>query len=153
MDKEYTCCITGHRDIPVGRTPYIQEELHKELMMAIQRGYTHFISGFASGVDLIFAEIVTTLKKKYPITLEAAIPYPGRMNTPDKSFQRLIKECDMVKIHTEHYSKGCYTVRNHYMIDNSTLVIAVYDGRKTGGTAGTIRYAYQEGCNVREIKL
>ena len=43
--------------------------------------------------DLIFAGIVAGLKQKYPITLEAAIPYPGRMNTPDKEFQRLLKAC------------------------------------------------------------
>ena len=43
-------------------------------------------SGFAAGVDLIFAGIVADLKREYPITLEAAIPYPGRMDTPDKAF-------------------------------------------------------------------
>ena len=122
-------------------------------MQAIQDVYTHFVSGFASGVDLIFAGIVAGLKQKYPITLEAAIPYPGRMNTPDKEFQRLLKECDIVKVHTEQYSKSCYMVRNRYMVDCSTLVIAVHDGRKSGGTAATIKYAHRVKRTVREIKL
>ena len=153
MDKEHTCCVTGHRNIPADKIQYVQMQLRQELLQAIQSGYTHFISGFASGVDLIFAGIVSELKQEHPITLEAAIPYPGRMNTPDKEFQRLLKECDIVKVHAEQYSKSCYMVRNHYMVDCSTLVIAVHDGRKSGGTAATIRYANLMGCTLREIKL
>ena len=144
MDKEHTCCVTGHRDIPVEKVPYVQDKLYQELLQTIQDGCTHFVSGFASGVDLIFAGIVAGLKQKYPITLEAAIPYPG---------QRLLKECDIVKVHTEQYSKSCYMVRNRYMVDCSTLVIAVHDGRKSGGTAATIKYAHRVKRTVREIKL
>ena len=62
--------------------------------------------------DLLFAEIVNELKTSYPFTLEAAIPYPGRMKTPDKTFQRLIRCCDVVKIHAAAYFKGCYMCRN-----------------------------------------
>ena len=153
MDKEHTCCVTGHRDIPADKIQYVQMQLRQELLQAIQSGYTHFISGFAAGVDLIFAGIVADLKREYPITLEAAIPYPGRMNTPDEVFQCLLKECDIVKVHTDRYSKSCYMVRNRYMIDCSALVIAVHDGRKSGGTAATIKYARQMERDVSEIEL
>lgn len=153
MNKEQTCCVTGHRDIPFEKIPYVQDQLRQELVQAIQHGYTHFISGFASGVDLIFAGIVAGLKRECPITLEAAIPYPGRMKSPDRTFQCLLKECDIVKVHTEQYSKSCYMVRNRYMVDRSTLVIAVHDGRKSGGTAATMRYALQMKRNVKEIRL
>ncbi len=153
MDKEHTCCVTGHRNISANKIHYVQMQIRQELLRAIQRGYTHFISGFAVGVDLIFAGIVADLKSEYPITLEAAIPYPGRMDTPDKAFQRLLKECDTIKVHTDRYSKGCYMVRNRYMIDCSALVIAVHDGRKSGGTAATIKYAHKMERDVREIWL
>jgi len=153
MEREHTCCVTGHRNVSMDKVSYVQRHLHRELIKAIDNGYTHFISGFASGVDLIFAEIVADLKSDYPITLEAAIPYPGRMNTPDQTFHRLIEKCDAVKIHAPQYSKSCYMVRNRYMVDCSTLVIAVHDGRKTGGTAATIRYARKSKCIVREIHL
>ena len=149
MDKEKTCCVTGHREIPAERAGRIRELLHQEILTAIADGYTHFISGFADGADLLFAEIVAELKEIYPITLEAAIPYPGRMKTPDKTFQRLIRCCDIVKIHSNAYSKGCYMRRNRYMVDQSQRVIAVYDGRPTGGTAATLRYA--GGKDVRVV--
>ena len=44
-------------------------------------------------------------------------------------------------------------VRNRYMVDCPTMVIAVHDGRKSGGTAATIRYANQAKRIVREIRL
>ena len=141
MHREKTCCVTGHRDIPTEQVEKICELLYQETLTAIADGYTHFISGFAVGADLLFADIVAKLKGTYSITLEAAIPYPGRMKTPDKTFQRLIQCCDEVKIHSSAYFKGCYMRRNRYMVDQSQRIIAVYDGRSTGGTAATLRYA------------
>ena len=149
MDKEKTCCVTGHRDIPAEQMDRIQKLLRQEILAAIEDGYTHFISGFAAGADLLFADIVAELKEIYLITLEAAIPYPGRMKTPDETFQRLIRCCDTVKIHSDSYFKGCYMRRNRYMVDQSQRVVAVYNGRPTGGTAATVRYA--KGKDVRVV--
>lgn len=149
MGTEKTCCVTGHRDIPEEKMDRIQKLLRQEILAAIEDGYTHFISGFATGADLLFADIIAELKEIYPITLEAAIPYPGRMKTPDETFQRLIRCCDTVKIHSDSYFKGCYMRRNRYLVDQSQRVIAVYDGRPTGGTAATVRYA--KGKDVRVV--
>lgn len=153
MTREKTCCVTGHRIIPADKQDMVKSALRQEVVQAISEGYTHFISGFAAGVDLIFAETVAELKQKYPITLEAAIPYPGRMNTLDKTFQQLIKSCDDVKVHADHYFKGCYMLRNRYMVDSSTILIAVCDDREFGGTVATMRYANATGCLIRAIHL
>ena len=148
MDCEHTCCVTGHRDIPADKADLIRSQLTSAVQAAIACGYTHFISGFAAGVDLMFAEIIAELKASHAITLEAAIPYPGRMKTPDMTFQRLIRFCDIVKVHSAGYLKKCYMVRNRYMVDHSSLVIAVYDGREMGGTAATVRYAMRKDLQI-----
>ena len=148
MEEIKACCVTGHRDIPAEQMDRIQKLLRREILAAIEDGYSHFISGFATGADLLFAEIVAELREVYPITLEAAIPYPGRMKTPDKTFQRLIRCCDTVKIHSDSYFKGCYMRRNRYMVGQSQRVIAVYDGRPTGGTAATVRYAGKKDVRI-----
>ena len=87
MDITHTCCVTGHRDIPLQKLSPLFKRLRQETEWAIENGYTHFISGFAAGTDLFFAEVVAALKNTYPITLEAAIPYRGRLRTPDADFQ------------------------------------------------------------------
>ena len=50
-----TCCVTGHRELPVDKMETVRQELHREILLAIEDGYTAFLSGFAEGVDLIFA--------------------------------------------------------------------------------------------------
>lgn len=85
---EKTCCVTGHRDIPEARIAYVEQELRREVEEAIAEGYTRFISGFAEGVDLMFAAIVAEQMEHRPeLFLEAAIPYAGRLKKKISSFK------------------------------------------------------------------
>ena len=147
------CCVTGHRTIPPERYAEVKAQLQREIQKAIRDGYTHFISGFAQGADLLFAQLVAEYKPCYAITLEAAIPYAGRMKTADETFRRLIGSCDKVSVLSVEYHPGCYQKRNRYMVDAAARVLAVYDGRSTGGTASTVRYAYTHQREVRLISL
>ena len=60
---EKTCCVTGHRDIIEKRIAYVEQELRREIVTAIEEGYTRFISGFEEGADLMFAAIVAEQKR------------------------------------------------------------------------------------------
>ena len=83
-------CFTGHRpqsipylwDESSSQSLKLKDELKKSILYLIEdKGVTHFISGMALGVDMIAAEIVLDLKKKYPnITLECAIPCETQAN-------------------------------------------------------------------------
>ena len=149
-----TCCVTGHRDIPENKRAYVEAELRKEILSAIEDGYTRFISGFAEGADLTFAAIVAELKAQgHSLFLEAAIPHASRMENKNQLFQKLIPTCDDVKVLCGSYSRGCYFVRNRYMVDESSRVIAVYNGQKSGGTFFTMQYARKQGRTFRIIKI
>ena len=149
-----SCCVTGHRDIPASQISYVKEELRRLIQLAIEDGYTHFISGMAEGTDLFFAAIVAELKEKnQEITLEAAIPYRKRLDAKDREFQRLIKLCDSTHITAETYAKSVYFNRNMYMVSQSERVIAVYDGREKGGTEFTVRYAKTRGREINIISV
>lgn len=149
MKCNKVCMITGHRIIPEKYRDKIAAQLQAEVLEAIAGGYGHFISGFAEGADLLFADIVIRCKRMHGITLEAALPFPDRIKTPDTTFQSLIRCCDNIHICSDHYFKGCFMKRNRYMVDCSDRILAVYDGRKTGGTAATVRYARDK--DVRRI--
>lgn len=148
--KTKTCCVTGHRELEPSKIEPIKQALRNAIIEAINDGYTHFISGFAEGVDLYFADIVAEMKEENDLFLEAAIPYRNRIKTKDKEFQRLITQCNAVGIHSEEYSSSCYLVRNRFMVQSSDLVIAVYDGREKGGTLSTMRYAH---AMEKEVKV
>lgn len=140
-----TCMVTGPKKIDPAKTEQVHQALRREILAAIDDGCTHFISGFDQGVGLIFASIVVELKQSRPITLEAAIPYRNRINTKNREFQRLFAACDIVGIHTEKYSSTCYAKRNHNMVELSTRVLAVYDGRAKGSTYDTMCCAHAVG--------
>ena len=152
--KAKECCVTGHRDIPAERIAYVEQQLRREVLEAIEAGYTRFISGFAEGTDLMFAAIVAEQKKLHPeLFLEAAIPYAGRLKTRNKQFHALLQVCDGIKIMCREYTPSCFMQRNRYMAWESQQVIAVYDGRDRGGTLFTLRYAHTLGKEIRLIRI
>ena len=149
-----TCCVTGHRSIAPGKFGYIREELLKEALQAIDDGYTHFISGFAKGVDLAFASIIVDLMESNPsLTLEAAIPYRKRLIATDELLHRMLAKCEIIGIHSEAYTPSCYMKRNRFMVWQSQRVIAVYDGREKGGTLFTMQYARTLNRDLRIIRI
>lgn len=149
-----TCCVTGHRDIPSEQITYVEQALQQEVLAAIAEGYTRFISGFAEGTDLMFAAIVAEQMKHHPeLSLEAAIPYAGRMKTKDQQFHELLKVCSAINIVCQEYAPSCFMQRNRYMTCESQRVIAVYDGRHSGGTLFTMRHAHTLGKEVHVIRV
>lgn len=148
--NQKTCCITGHRKLDITKIEPVKKALSNSIMEAIADGYTNFISGFAEGVDLYFADIVAELKEEYKLSLEAALPYRNRINCKEPDFKRLLSESNAVGIHSEVYNKSCYLARNRFMVNASDLVIAVYDGREKGGTVFTMRYAH---IMQKELKI
>lgn len=154
--EEKTCCVTGHRCIPSGQTDVVRQGLEQAVRQAIADGYTAFISGFADGVDLTFAESVSQAMQENPkIKLIAALPYRRRLETLQKRelTKTLIEQCTEIYVAAEEYLPSVYVKRNRYMVERSDRVIAVYDGRDSGGTVGTIRLAHQMKKELCEIPV
>lgn len=154
--REKSCCITGHRNLPNPQIPQIQKALWFEAECAVRDGFTHFISGFAEGVDLYFAAIIAHMKRANPtLSLEAAIPYSGRflslMNRPQT--RALLAECNSIRVMSRQYAPNIYSIRNQYMVKSAERVIAVYDGRSRGGTLATMRMAQRQGKQLRIITV
>lgn len=161
-----TCCCTGHRpkgfpfkygiDMPK-HNAYLQE-LEQKIELAITHyNVTNFISGMAIGADMDFAEIVLKLRNKYPITLECAIPCPDqtlKWNEKDKlRYESILTNANKVNVVSERYTPECMLKRNRYMVDNSELVIAVFNGIQKGGTWYTIKYAKNKNKVIGQIDL
>lgn len=51
---------------------------------------------------------------------------------------------------SDHYFRACYQRRNEFMVDHSNLVIAVWNGEKSG-TKNTIDYAIKYGVKIINI--
>ena len=163
--KSLKICFTGHRPkgLPWG---YDEEKecciLFKNVMFsiiekAIINGYTYFISGMALGVDMICAEIVLSLKKKYKnVVLECAIPCLNKEKqwwpiSAQERYKKILHKADIVHyVSKEEYSNSCMNDRNKYMVEQSDVVIAVWNG-KPSGTGNTVKMAKQSGKKIRVV--
>jgi len=148
-------CATGHRPPKLGgyhRHNPIMERVEQETVQLIwrayQAGYRTFISGFAQGFDQLFAELIIRLRAKYPDTgvkLWAALPCRGQETPWPSAAQRhyhdLLDQTDFsYVVHDGPYTATCMQERNIWMVDESSLVIAAWNG-SAGGTANCIQYA------------
>lgn len=151
MEYLKSCCVTGHRSFPKGQIDHIKAELKKQVDIAIRDGYQKFYSGFANGADIWFAEIICDkISSGADIILEAAIPHRARYRSLMRyeNTRKLLDACSVIHVFSEVYTPDAYFERNRHMVDCSTRVIAVYDGRTTGGTYMTYIHAKNTGKEV-----
>lgn len=148
-----TCCFTGPRpkNYPWGRDKECEAKIEEKLKIAVQeaveRGYRHFISGMAAGIDLLAAKIVLQMRENVPekrITLEAAVPFPDQPRRWKEEvkleYESILSRCDKVHYISDTFSVAAYRKRDEYMVGRSSLLIAV-EGKPNGGTARTVAYA------------
>ena len=112
---EKICCVTGHRDLSEDEMELLRPRLATEVEQAVAAGFNCFLSGFAEGADLLFAEIVARMKRDNPkLRLEAAIPYRGRyarlMEQPGT--RALLHACDSVAVLREAFTPDVFMARN-----------------------------------------
>lgn len=122
-----------------------------------ESGIKHFIVGMALGCDMYCAEAVISLKRRHSdITLQAAIPYRGQADGLSENnrrrYERVLAECDEVTVIAESYTPACMAMRNRFMVDNSSVLVACYDG-VSGGTWNTIRYAQKKDIEVIQLPI
>lgn len=156
-NRNRTCCFTGHRPERLhSRKHDVKVWLAEQILTAYNEGYTIFITGMQRGVDLWAAEIVLKLKEDHPeIQLIGASAFPhmedGWTEAWIDTYNNVKNKCD------EHYfvrkipSRQSFFARNHWMVDRSSRVIAVYEG-EPGGTKKTIEYAISQDVSVVSMK-
>ena len=156
IDYSTTCCFTGHRPEKLRRgEAEIKAALRREIMRAMDEGYTAFFSGMAAGVDLWAAEIVLELQREFPeLALLCALPYPGFGEGNPEPWYSLrhwaLYKSRRVKVISPAYHRGVFQERNRFMVDRSSLLIALYNGAP-GGTRNTLEYAHKMGIATRII--
>jgi uncharacterized phage-like protein YoqJ len=102
------------------------------------------ISGMALGVDTIFA--ITAIEQNIPLL--AAIPFLGQEKIWPKKSQivynnLLSKAKEKIIVSDGAYSAQKMQIRNEWMVDNSDILVAVFNGSK-GGTANCYSYAFSK---------
>jgi len=139
-------CVTGHRHLAA--PDEVRGRLARALEQAVARGFDCFYVGMAPGADQMAVELLLgrvrvvavvpcdDFDRLWPLELRAV--YAGLMARVD----------EVVVYPGGSYAPWKPHARNRWMVDRSGLVIAVYDGRKSGGTYRTVEYARRRGVPV-----
>ena len=170
-DRPRTVCISGHREksiIPYSGDPQYRQltvtavklMLNRYIDMAVERGYTTFISGLASGADLWAAQSVMVKKRTHPsLRLICVMPYLRHADHFSQYWKEVLELVEhnsdaLLTVNTDPdivYSRSgagssLYRDRNYYMVDRSSAVIAfLNEGSFASGTSQTVNYAYRNG--------
>lgn len=151
--RTHRACFTGHSPEKLTRSEAaIKKDLEIQICHAAADGLNVFITGMARGVDIWAAQIVLKLRGAgYPIKLMCACPYAGFETEWSQNWQRQYREilaaADFVKYVCVDYSRPCFQIRNKWMVNHSSRVIAEFNGEKSG-TKNTIEYATRVGVPI-----
>lgn len=147
---------TGHRPEKLGgyQPNPMQTRLQARLRTDLARlGPKEGISGMALGWDQWFAQACVDLG----IPFTAAVPFLGQEaiwpREAQDSYRLLLGEAArVVVVSPGEYEDWKMDVRNHWMVDNGTHLLACWNGTQ-GGTAKTFRYAESKGWSIKDGRI
>lgn len=166
IDPLRTLGFTGHRPARLGgydeRLPVwvnLRKVLYRETLEAVKQGFYTFISGMALGYDTIAAEVVLELREQLPdlgIELVAAVPFEGQERkwpaASQARYRGLLAKADYVHtVCTPGFAPWKMHRRNEWIVDNCSLLLALWDGIEDGGTFRCVEYAKRVGREVVTI--
>ena len=155
------CAFTGHRprsfpwkyNEAVPDCVLLKEVLADQIKELADRGVTDWLSGMAQGVDLWCAQIVLALRKENPaLKLHCVLPCERQESkwtaSAQERYRSILAQANEVIYVGQEYSRDCMLERNRYLVDHSSILLAVYNGTWRSGTGATVRYALKQGREV-----
>ena len=162
--RRQSCTFTGHRS---KKLPWKSDEvapdcialkalLAERIAALAENGVVHFLTGGSDGIDLYATEAVLELREHNPAIKRLCIlpcrEQAGRWPVaPKKRYNAVLEQADAIVYVSQSYHENCMLERNRFMVQLSSVVLAVYNGEKRGGTAATVRYARRMGRDLLVI--
>jgi uncharacterized phage-like protein YoqJ len=145
---------TGHRPHRLGG---YSDDIFKKLidlahleLIKYQNCYLRGITGMALGWDQAFA--MACIRSSVPFV--AAVPFKGQERQwppqAQSRYKYILGEAAEIVYTSEKYTGYAMDKRNHYIVDNSDIILALYSG-EYGGTRNCIKYAAGKGKSVTNL--
>ena len=165
-----TCAITGHRPTRFkwkynennNGCKRLKRRLKEQFVLFYEQGVRRFYVGGALGVDLWSGELLLELKEQpeySDIELVLVLPFDGHDRDWDPKSRRRLSvlrqhSTEVVIAGTAENSPVTnYRLRNQYMVDHASCLLAVYDNDRNlrSGTMQTVNYARRKGLPITLI--
>lgn len=143
----------SHR--PESLPPEYENNLRRRILnelTALDGNVNMFICGMGDGPDVIFGECVLLMiygSCMPDAMLMCMAAYTDQIHRKSGKWSKMIRYSAVMPVSvSDRYNRGCYHKRDRTMVDMCDMLIAVYDGRDTGGTANAVAYARRTGKPV-----
>ena len=126
--------------------PWLIERKNDLRECLVAYGPSLVITGMAIGWDTWLAQEALFLD----IPIACYIPFPGQQNKwPEESrkeYDHILSRAKIIKNISESYSNNAFFKRDEAMVDDCTLVFALWNQEiQSGGTYHTVQYALSKG--------
>jgi len=144
---------TGHRpDKLGGYTQEVSQKLYQTAFDWLSKNKPKLvISGMALGWDIELATAALDLR----LPVLAAVPFIGQESKwplqSQKNYKAILKLCKVQIVSEGSYAPYKMQIRNEFMVNKCNLLLALYNGDKSGGTYNCINYA--EKRNIKIVNL
>jgi hypothetical protein len=146
--------MSGHQDIPDEAIAFVR----RGIMGVVSKVGDDLIGvcSLAAGADQLFASLIL----EHGGRLHIIIPSEGYETTFSEphdlnQFRSLLQRADAVeKLTYSEPSEDAFFAAGHRVVDNSDLLLAVWDGQPAkgkGGTSDIVEYARRRGSKVEVI--
>lgn len=115
----------------------------------LERENLDIYCGMASGSDFAFGTVAMLVKvyEIIPLRLHCVLPCKD-YNSSHALYDYMKKYADeWIELSDEFY-KGCDNARDQYMVDHCDVLLAIWDGKKSGGVWSMIRKAQKAGKQI-----
>ena len=134
--------ITGHRARDLTNSVYVETQLgHAYNDLRAEK----VIQGMCDGVDLIAG------RTAYLNHIPYIAVRPWATHSVPQEWKHMYDQALLHASHVEVINESevypgpwVYPTRNHWMVDRAGVVVAVWNGSKTGGTYATVQYAQKK---------
>lgn len=160
LQREQTCCFTGHREISEKDQLWVHRLLCVEILKLWRDGVDFFLTGGALGFDTLAARAVLHLRQSYVPHIRLTLVLPCREQEKhwalrdQNAYRAILKQADQALYISDSYSKGCMFERDRYLVDHSGHCLCwMKPGTARGGTLYTVNYAKKAGIEVTNLYL
>lgn len=136
--------ITGHRPTRVGKESKDIECWLEEQLINLKACYKdiELLTGMAYGVDQTAALIAI----KLGIPVKCYFPYKHKLTDLEQTI--VDQASEVLYVFDGYISKQVYLQRDRMLVDDSDVLLVVWDGINAGGTYYTYKYAQEQHKNM-----
>lgn len=158
---EITCAFTGHRS---KRFPWkydenacdcvlLKEVLAEQIRELIARDVTTYLSGMAlGGRPLERPDRPESPQRNPALQLYCILSCEGQEDKwpalEKERYYSILRQANHVVYVNREYKGNCMLERNRYMMDHSSFLLVVYNGKAQSGTGSTVNNARRMGQEI-----